>query len=216
MQNPETKIGFLTFDRTLHFYKLPQDPNGDPTILFVGDTTQPFSPLPLSALMLAIQEDKEKIDSFLDKLLTMHPEEDKKNLPHGICSGSALEAARGLLQEEEARGGKIHLFATNLSTVGVHPMKSRDDQKLYNTADEKKILNADPNALFGDFVGSCLKSAIGVDLYFAVTKPKPLDLATYAYLSQQTGGKLTYFPFFDPAKDGEILFNNLYRNLSKA
>jgi len=62
-------------------------------------------------------------------------------------------------------------------------MENRDDPKKYSQAGEEKMLQPDPKALFGDLIGECVKSAIGIDLYFAVTKPKPLDLATYASLT---------------------------------
>jgi len=62
----------MTFDISLQFYNLPQDPNGEPTVLWVGDNVDPFVPYPKEKLMLNIVNDREKIDIFLDKLLTLH------------------------------------------------------------------------------------------------------------------------------------------------
>jgi len=73
-------------------------------VLQLGEISEPFIPLPLSSLLLNVQEDKERIESFLDKLLVYHTLENKKNLPHGICSGAGLEAARMLLQDDSKRG----------------------------------------------------------------------------------------------------------------
>jgi hypothetical protein len=48
------------------------DPNGEPTILWVGDVQDPFVPFPSEKLMLNLLNDREKIDIFLDKLLNFH------------------------------------------------------------------------------------------------------------------------------------------------
>jgi Sec23/Sec24 trunk domain len=72
-QNPDqTTVCFLTYDVNIHFYNLPTDPNGEPTILWVGDVNDPFVPYPREKLMLKVVEDREKIDIFLDKLVTLH------------------------------------------------------------------------------------------------------------------------------------------------
>jgi len=47
-----------------------------------------------------------------------------------------MAAAKELLDK---RGGKILVFATNYCTKGVGKLKSRDDPKHYNTAEEKKM-----------------------------------------------------------------------------
>ncbi len=51
---------------------MPQDPNGEPTILWVGDIQDPFVPFPKEKLMMKVVEEREKIDIFLDKLLSFH------------------------------------------------------------------------------------------------------------------------------------------------
>ena len=72
---------------------MPQDPNGEPNILWVGDITDPFIPYPKDKLMMNIVSDREKIDIFLDKLLTMHNVEQKKNMPGTVATGAVISAA---------------------------------------------------------------------------------------------------------------------------
>ena len=43
--------------------------------------------------MMKVVEDREKIDIFLDKLLTLHYAEQKKNMPFTISTGAAISAA---------------------------------------------------------------------------------------------------------------------------
>jgi hypothetical protein len=78
----------------IHFYNLSHDPNGEPTILWVGDIQDPFVPLPKEKLLLRIVEDREKIDLFLDKLLNLHTPEHKKYQSPLICTGAAISAAK--------------------------------------------------------------------------------------------------------------------------
>ena len=62
----------MTFDQHMQFYSLPLDPNGEPSILIVADVDDPFTPAPRERLMLNAVQDRERIDSFLDKLLTIY------------------------------------------------------------------------------------------------------------------------------------------------
>lgn len=71
----------MTFDNSLHFYNMPTDANGEPTILWVADIEHPFVPFPKQKLMMNVVEDREKIDIFLDKLVNFHNLEAKKHAP---------------------------------------------------------------------------------------------------------------------------------------
>jgi hypothetical protein len=79
---------------------MPQDPNGEPNILWVGDIMDPFIPYPKEKLILKLVEDREKIDIFLDKLLTMHHFENKRYQQGFLCTGAAFSAAKQLLDDE--------------------------------------------------------------------------------------------------------------------
>jgi hypothetical protein len=89
----QTSVCFLTYDVNLHFYNMSQDPNGEPTIFWVGDVYDPFVPFPKEKLILRLQEDREKIDSFLDKMVQLHNLEQKKHMPSTVCTGAAIFAA---------------------------------------------------------------------------------------------------------------------------
>ena len=91
LQNPEnTTICFITYDVNIHFYQFPSSPDGEPTILWVGDIMDPFVPLPKEKLMLRVVEDREKIEIFLDKLLGLHTAENKKYQSPFLCTGAAI------------------------------------------------------------------------------------------------------------------------------
>ena len=66
----------------------------------MGDITDPFVPLPKEKLMLKVIDDRERIDTFLDKLLVMHTPEHKKYQSPFICTGAAILAAKHLIEDE--------------------------------------------------------------------------------------------------------------------
>lgn len=100
----------MTYDVNLHFYNMHSDPNGEPTILWVGDVQDPFVPFPQEKLMLNLVKDREKIDIFLDKLINFHNVEQKKNMPQAIATGAAVSAAKQLIQDEGKNYSIINLF----------------------------------------------------------------------------------------------------------
>ena len=105
-QNAEnTSVCFITYDVNIQFYTIPLS-GGEPTLLWVADITDPFVPLPKSKLMLNLVEDRERIDTFLDKLLVMHTPDHKKYQSPFICTGAAIQAAKHLIEDE----GKSLLF----------------------------------------------------------------------------------------------------------
>jgi hypothetical protein len=83
----------------IHFYTIPLS-GGEPTLLWVGDITDPFVPLPKDKLMLKVVDDRERIDVFLDKLLVMHTPENKKYQSPFLCTGAAIQAAKHLIEDD--------------------------------------------------------------------------------------------------------------------
>ena len=82
----ETSLCFVTFDnQAVQFYHLPLDPNAEPTVFSMGDLDDPFIPFPRESLMVNLQNDRERIDAFTDKLVTLYYTETRKYLPNQTC-----------------------------------------------------------------------------------------------------------------------------------
>lgn len=75
---------------------------------------------------------------FLDKIVTLHSSEQKKNLVASIVTGAAISAATQLILEE---GGRVLVFSSNICSNGYGALKQREDPKLYNTPNEAKLLS---------------------------------------------------------------------------
>lgn len=127
--NPDTELCFMTFDKCIQYYDVPMDPNGEPTILWVGETQDPFVPFPREKLMLNVTADRERIDAFLDKLITMYHFGERKNVPNQSCLGAAMSSG---VQVFNKHGGRVVVFTSSLSNQGVGQLKDRNDPKTYN------------------------------------------------------------------------------------
>ena len=97
--------------------------------MIVADVDDPFTPAPRNRLMLNAVQDRERIDAFLDKLLTMYQTDEKISSPMQTCAGSAVSAAISVL---EGTGGRVILCQSGANTMGAGPLKSRDNVKEYN------------------------------------------------------------------------------------
>ena len=95
----------MTYDaQECHFFIVPEDPNGEPSILIVGGIDDPFAPAPKSRLALNLVSDRERIDAFLDKLVAMYQTEERMKLTPQTCSGAAAAICVEMLKDF---GGKV-------------------------------------------------------------------------------------------------------------
>jgi len=86
--------------------------------------------------MLNVKDDRERIDAFLDKIVSLYHSEARKKLPIQTCQGAAMDACKSLLGKG---GGRVMVFSSNMCSMGVGLLKSRDNVKVYNTDQEKAL-----------------------------------------------------------------------------
>ena len=70
------------------------DPDADLKVMQVGDLQEPFTPFPAETFLLNVQTDRERIDAFLDKLITIYHTEEKKKSPIQTCMGAAMSSCK--------------------------------------------------------------------------------------------------------------------------
>jgi len=87
--------------------------------------------------MLNVVEDRERLDSFLDKLIAMYHNESRKNLPIATCQGSAMMVAKELLGKHTT--GRVITFCSNLCSAGLGKLHNRNTVKIQNTDQEKGL-----------------------------------------------------------------------------
>lgn len=70
MPAPETtNIAICTFDKVINFYSVPKNLDNDPALIVVSDLDDPYCPVSTEALYMNIENDKEKINYLIEKLL---------------------------------------------------------------------------------------------------------------------------------------------------
>jgi protein transport protein SEC24 len=151
-----TRIGFLTFDGTLHFYNLKAS-LAAPQMLVVSDLEDPFLPLP-DELLVNLSESRALVEALLASLPAFFP------APTCLeaATGPALQAAHLLLQR---LGGKLLLFQASLPSLGAGRLKTRgDDPRLYGS-DREHTLRIAEDSFYKKTAAEFSRVQIGVNCY---------------------------------------------------
>ncbi|KAL7849855.1 hypothetical protein SRHO_G00192040 [Serrasalmus rhombeus] len=179
-----TRVGFLTFDSTIHFYNL-QEGLSQPQMLVVSDINDVFIPTP-DSLLVNLKESQELVKDLLNALPGMftHTRETHSAL------GPALQAAYKLMS---ATGGRVSVFQTQLPTIGAGLLQSREDPNQRSST--KGVQHLGPATDFYKKLAlDCSGQQIGVDLFLLSSQYS--DLASLACMSKYSAGSVFYYPAF--------------------
>uniref|UniRef100_A0AAQ6AIZ5 SEC24 homolog B, COPII coat complex component n=1 Tax=Amphiprion ocellaris TaxID=80972 RepID=A0AAQ6AIZ5_AMPOC len=176
-----TRVGFLTFDSTIHFYNL-QEGLSQPQMLVVSDIDDVFIPSH-DSLMVNLKESKELVKD----LLTSLPEMFSQTRETHSALGPALQAAYKLMSPT---GGRITVFQTQLPTLGAGALQSREDPNQRSSA---KHLGPATD-FYKKLALDCSGQQIGVDLF--LLSSQYADLASLACMSKYSAGSVFYYPSF--------------------
>ncbi|XP_077402037.1 protein transport protein Sec24A isoform X2 [Vanacampus margaritifer] len=179
-----TKIGFITFDSTVHFYNL-QEGLSQPQMLIVSDIEDIFLPTP-DSLLVNLNESKELVQDLLKSLPTLF----EKSTETQSALGSALQAAFKLLSPT---GGRLSVFQTQLPNLGVGALQSREDPN--QRASAKDIQHLSPATDFYKKLAlDCSGQQVAVDLF--LLSSQYCDLASLGCISRYSAGCVYYFPSY--------------------
>eukprot|EP00761_Pharyngomonas_kirbyi_P013520 gb/GECH01013549.1/.p1 GENE.gb/GECH01013549.1/~~gb/GECH01013549.1/.p1 ORF type:complete len:878 (+),score=189.28 gb/GECH01013549.1/:1-2634(+) len=199
-----TRIGFITFDDTLHFYNLKSTAS-QPQMNVMGDLDDPFIPMPRD-LVVNLQESRSQVENLLNLFSEGFF---TKNTNSGCALGAAVKTAHKLMTPI---GGKMMIFTSNLPTVGPGSLSNRDDKSLYGSDKEKTIINP-AGGLYKETALELNKDLISVDLFSIASSY--CDLATLSCLPKFTGGELHYYPSFNFDRDGTKFMNDITRSVTR-
>ena len=112
-QDQNIEVCLITYDTSLTFYSV--NANCEISLLHVGDIKDAFIPLPLSRLMLDVVKDRDRLNTVLDKVISMYsgqeqPTAQRAKYANQVCTGAALQACCNFLSQS----GKC---ALNIFTV---------------------------------------------------------------------------------------------------
>ncbi|KAL5601416.1 hypothetical protein BROUX41_002597 [Berkeleyomyces rouxiae] len=187
------KVGFMTFDRDIHFY------NCSPTLeqaqmLIMPDLNDPFVPLG-NGLFVDPYESR----SVITQLLTRLPEmfSSIKNPEPAMLA--ALNAAVSAL---EPTGGKMITSLSCLPTWGPGNLFMRDDGKTVGGEPDKRLLTTE-HPLWKKVVERMVPAGIGADFFLVSPNGGYLDIGTVGHVPALSGGETFYYPNFVAARDGK-------------
>ncbi|KAL7390668.1 hypothetical protein ABVT39_025418 [Epinephelus coioides] len=179
-----TKIGFITFDSTIHFYNL-QEGLSQPQMLIVSDIEDIFLPTP-DSLLVNLNECKELVQDLLKSLPTLF----EKTMETQSALGSALQAAFKLLSPT---GGRMSIFQTQLPNLGVGALQSREDPN--QRASAKDVQHLSPATDFYKKLAlDCSGQQVAVDLF--MLSSRYCDLASLGCISRYSAGSVYYYPSY--------------------
>jgi protein transport protein SEC24 len=198
-----TQIGIITYDSTVHFYKMRAD-QASPQMLVIPDVTHPYLPQP-EDLLVNLHECRSQVDAALDVISKAFG---KTQDVEGNISG-AVQAAYLIMQHV---GGKMVAFQSSVPTQGEGKLRLKEDLASYNTEREYKLRKAE-DPFFNRFGGECNRIQMCIDLFCC--PPKFTDVASISQYSSTTGGQFYFYPAFFARKDGQKLNAEITRNLSR-
>eukprot|EP01114_Cavostelium_apophysatum_P023174 TRINITY_DN864_c0_g1_i2.p1 TRINITY_DN864_c0_g1~~TRINITY_DN864_c0_g1_i2.p1 ORF type:complete len:800 (+),score=151.47 TRINITY_DN864_c0_g1_i2:45-2444(+) len=200
---PRTRVGFITYDSTVHFYNLRASLSS-PQMLVVADIDDVFLPLP-EDMLVNLNESRAIIENLLSKFPTMFQSTHIVDSTLGVALKAGFEVLKNI-------GGKMIVLASNLPSEGLGRLKKREDSKLFGTDKETSLLLPE-EAYYKNFALDCSRQQISVDTFLFPLDY--IDVATLGCLPQFTGGQLYYYPGFTAAIDGERFYRDLIRDLTR-
>ncbi|KAI9298038.1 hypothetical protein K502DRAFT_322991 [Neoconidiobolus thromboides FSU 785] len=186
------KVGFMTFDSSLHFYKLDIK-SSEPQMLVVADLEEVYLPSP-EDLLVNLVEARPAIESLLSRLGLMF--KSTQNVQSAL--GPALQSAQKILTPS---GGKIINFQTILPTIQSGDLTIREDPKILGTAKESSLLNP-ASSFYKNFALDCSRAYIGIDMF--LFGGQYMDIATLSSAPKYTGGHLYHYPGFNAQRTEDI------------
>ncbi|XP_054424424.1 protein transport protein Sec24A isoform X2 [Pteronotus mesoamericanus] len=181
--NTRTKIGFITFDSTIHFYSL-QEGLSQPQMLIVSDIEDVFIPMPEN-LLVNLNESKELVQDLLKTL----PQMFTKTLETQSALGPALQAAFKLMSPT---GGRMSVFQTQLPTLGVGALRPREEPNHRSSA--KEIHLTPSTDFYKKLALDCSGQQVAVDLF--LLSGQYSDLASLGCISRYSAGSVYYYPSY--------------------
>ncbi|KAI0558126.1 Protein transport protein Sec24 [Gracilaria domingensis] len=205
-----TRVGIITFDSAVHFYRLSAGEDSEPAIYVISDINDIFLPTPES-IMVQLSECRPCFERALD-MIAQSDTQMKGVASAPSCLGAAIKGAQKAL---EYSGGKMLIFAASRPTVGPGSLRERGDSSYLGTDQERAVLRPD-SSIYSQVAVQMSKYQISCDMFLC---PPPsghfLDVPTLAPLVKFTGGELFFSPNFDAPKDAPRLQLAINRVLAR-
>lgn len=202
------QFGVVTYDDSLHCHDYKSG-----RVMRVSEVDNPFLPIPGSDILFELRDDEKYtlFVEFLDGLPELF-QENQRFTKQQHCVGAVMQIALDALSET---GGKVILFQTGMSSVGVGTLKNRFDPKLVGTKEETKLFRG-AVSFYNDLACKAVeekKITVGLDLFLCTGTH--VDLASVAEVTRATGGQVYFYDNYQDVIDSTKLFYDLRQNIMR-
>ncbi|KAL3314286.1 Protein transport protein Sec24C [Cichlidogyrus casuarinus] len=214
----EVSVGFITYDRHLHFYSFLAVSDSEdkakrryahPRMNIIADTDEMF--VPGVEGFLVPGDNVEAIENLLQLIPQYFMGEGAPSPQPDPLLAPAIQAGLEALKAAE-RPGKLFVLHSNLPTVEAPGrLKNRDERKLIGTEKEKTLLNP-ANDYYTNLGKQCVEKGVCVD--FFLMPSSYIDLATICEVPKLTGGHVYKYNCFLAETHGEDLMSDLRQAVS--
>ena len=191
---PGAKVGFMTFDREIHFYDVSSGVTA-PQELVVSDLDDPFAAIAPERLFVDASECRTNVTTLLKRIPDMFA---NIKYPAPVLLPS-LHAALSAL---ESTGGKIICSLATLPTFGPGALTGRDKGQGQNDdSDASREFMKTEHHGYRKCQADMVKAGVGVDFFLAAPMGGYLDIATVGFVAEKTGGEAYYYPNWSYPRD---------------
>ncbi|POM66910.1 Protein transporter Sec24 [Phytophthora palmivora] len=200
---PRTRVGFLTYDSSIHFYNLKSTLKA-PQMMVVADLDELFIPIP-DELLVNLSDSREIVEMLLETLPAIH--QNARSAETAL--GPAIRVAFKLMS---SIGGKMLVFQNSLPSTGNGALRNRDNPRLYGTDKEHTLLQAVDTFYRTNAIDFC-RQQVSVDMF--LFSSMYTDIASMGSLSKYSAGQVYYYPSFNAERDGEKFSKELAHCLAR-
>lgn len=182
------RIGFLSYNRTLHFYAMS---NGysQPRMMVVSDVDDVFLPTN-EDLLVNYEERKPVIEQLLQNLPEIHSSENNYAEDDTYSAlGSALQIANKLMQQY---GGRISVFQQSIPCIGPGKLAKREDPNTRASANVSNAMLNPATDYYKKMALDCSANQIAIDFFFL--NSQYIDIATLSCASRFSAGDVHHYP----------------------
>uniref|UniRef100_A0AC35G9H3 Uncharacterized protein n=1 Tax=Panagrolaimus sp. PS1159 TaxID=55785 RepID=A0AC35G9H3_9BILA len=199
------RIGFATYDQTIHFYNLSNPYQAEQII--VNDISDVFVPF-VEGFLVNFFDAEEAIKHCLEQVRTCFAD---TRITETML-GPVIQAGMDALRSADI-AGKIFIFHTTIPTLEAPgKLKNREDRKVLGSEKEKVQLL--PGTEFYTKLGEeCIKIGCAVDIFLFPNSY--VDIASIAPVSNISGGSVYKYQYFDAQRDSQRFLGDLQRSISR-
>lgn len=182
-----TLIGFLSYNRTIHFYRLSEG-SAQPQMIVVSDVDDVFIPT-YENLLVNLHDKKDCVTELLKQLPKIHTNDNFSEEDTYSALGAALEVATKLMAPY---GGRISVFQQSIPCIGPGKLASREDPNTRASSKVDKAMINPATDFYKKMALDCSANQVAIDFFFL--NSQYVDIATLSCASRFSAGDIHHYP----------------------